>query len=282
MASETVEPLKRYVHRTNIADSIYGKIIKAYDSVSAKWVIIKLSNTELVRQSISRTCQRVHENVLREAKVLAGIPDHPGVVKLLDVHEEVTQPLHWMVLEYVESMELFQYVEKRGPVAKEIMVGWIQQMVEGLQHVHRSGFAHLDVSLENYLLTKEGRLVLCDFGASLPIEEDGCVTVPNPNLVPGKSNYAAPELYKYEKHNAEKLDVFSLGITIFAALTQGNPIQSAHHSDRNWRILDEEGVPEEWLKDDLARDMISKMILSDPERRSTFQDVLEHPFVTAE
>jgi serine/threonine-protein kinase len=87
-----------------------------------------------------------------------------------------------------------------------------------LEHLHDSGFMHLDVKPENVLLTRNGSLRLVDFDLAQP--------VPNPpqklTKNPGTPAYMAPEqlLRQPVDHRA---DIWAYGVSAFELLTFKKP-----------------------------------------------------------
>lgn len=93
-------------------------------------------------------------------------------------------------------------------------------------------YAHMDIKLENVLISKEGILKFCDFGFSMPLK----------NFVPkkmGTTNYMAPEIYNTHELpcQAGATDIFSLGVMFFMLAFGAPPFQSAEYSDSFYSFL---------------------------------------------
>lgn len=133
---------------------------------------------------------------------------------------------------------------------------------------------HRDLKLENILLDKYENVKLVDFGFTREYE--------------GKSNYlqtfcgticySAPEMLKGEKYAGEKVDVWSLGVILYALLCGELPFDDDDDNVTRTRILSEEPK----YPDHLSPDAVSliKMLLSKrPLLRPTLPDILQHPFL---
>ena len=85
-------------------------------------------------------------------------------------------------------------------------------LLEGLIHVHeKHRICHRDLKLENVLLTREGVVVLGDFGLSRAYRSVLLTRC-------GSEEYAAPEVILGKPYDAEKVDVWSFGVILYACL----------------------------------------------------------------
>ena len=107
------------------------------------------------------------------------------------------------------------------------------QLVDGLGSMHnKAGYAHMDIKLENILISNDGHLKLCDFGLSTYIS--------NPVFkMFGTDAYMAPEIHnaRIVPCDARKADVFSLGVLFFIFAFGAPPFNSAQISDTYFRML---------------------------------------------
>jgi hypothetical protein len=94
---------------------------------------------------------------------------HTNIIKTLDLFEEHGQFLQ--VMEYAPYC-LFDRVMSRKMSIEEINCAFIQ-ILAGTNHVHRSGFAHRDLKLENVVITENGIMKLIDFGSATFCKQPG-------------------------------------------------------------------------------------------------------------
>merc|ERR550514_393320 len=94
-------------------------------------------------------------------------------------------------------------------------------MVEGLQHVHSRGIAHLDMKPENMLLDASGTLMISDFGLATRMP-------PAQPILKGTQQFAAPELtiraeLGLNAADGFAVDVWALGVTVLMISIKCNP-----------------------------------------------------------
>jgi serine/threonine protein kinase len=180
----------------------------------------------------------------------------------------------WLVLEYCQGDELYNYLLKHGRLPTDKVQKTFAQLVGAVSYVHLQSCVHRDLKLENILLDKHENVKLVDFGFTREYE--------------GKSNYlqtfcgticySAPEMLKGEKYAGEKVDVWSLGIILYALLCGELPFDDDDDNETRRKILAEEPkypdhIPAEALA--LLKVLLSKR----PFKRPTLPDILSHPFL---
>ncbi|KAL8971734.1 MAG: hypothetical protein Q9183_000908 [Haloplaca sp. 2 TL-2023] len=197
---------------------------------------------------------------------------HPHIARLYEVI--VTENLVWLVLEYCPGDELYNYLLRNGPISPEKVKKIFTQLVGAVIYVHNMSCVHRDLKLENILLDKHENVKLCDFGFTREYEgkmsylQTFCGTV----------CYSAPEMLKGEKYAGEKVDVWSLGIILFALLTGELPFDEDDDLVTKHKILTTEpNYPDSMPAD--AKSLISQLLSKRPLIRPTLGDVLTSPFL---
>ncbi|MDP9408546.1 MAG: serine/threonine protein kinase, partial [Actinomycetota bacterium] len=129
----------------------------------------------------------LRERTLREARVTARLR-HPSAVAVYDVVETDGRPC--LVMELVEARTLAEVVRDTGPLppAETARVGLA--LLGALEAAHDAGVLHRDVKPGNVLLTRNGRVVLSDFGIATSVDD---VRVTSTGLLLGSPAYMAPE-----------------------------------------------------------------------------------------
>lgn len=148
------------------------------------------------------------------------------------------------------------------------------QLVGAVAYVHNMSCVHRDLKLENILLDKNENVKLCDFGFTREYEgplsylQTFCGTV----------CYSAPEMLRGEKYAGEKVDVWSLGIILYALLTGELPFDDDDDISTKHKILSSEpNYPDTLLPD--ARALISLLISKRPLLRPSISDILTSTFL---
>lgn len=107
------------------------------------------------------------------------------------------------------------------------------QLINAVSSLHSSaGFAHMDIKLENILISNDGNLKLCDFGLST--STDSLIS-----RILGTKAYMAPEIHnsRTKACNAKLTDIFSLGVLFYILAFGAPPFHNAQMSDVYFNFL---------------------------------------------
>lgn len=195
---------------------------------------------------------------------------HPHIARLYEVI--VTESLVWLVLEYCPGDELYNHLLKNGRMEPGQVQKIFTQLVGAVTYVHAKKCVHRDLKLENILLDKLGNVKLVDFGftreyqGSTSYLQTWCGTV----------CYSAPEMLKGEKYAGEKVDVWSLGIILYALLCGELPFDEDDEMVTKGMILKDEPQFPDHVPDG-AKDLIKKLLSKRPLLRPALTDVLKDP-----
>ncbi|WP_439629373.1 serine/threonine-protein kinase [Gemmata sp.] len=162
----------------------------------------------------------------REATALAAL-DHPNVVRAHDCDEH--DGVYFLVMEYAEGVDLYQYVARHGPFSPDGAVTVIAQAAAGLLHAHREGWVHRDVKPNNLFLDATGRVKVLDLGLAriFSLESGDNLTGRfDSGAVMGTADYIAPEQAIDSTTVDHRADVYSLGASFYFLLTGQPPFPS--------------------------------------------------------
>lgn len=170
--------------------------------------------------------------------------------------------------------ELYHYLLKHGPLPVETVQKIFTQLVGAVTYIHGKSCVHRDLKLENVLLDKNENVKLVDFGFTR--EYDGKANYLQTFC--GTVCYSAPEMLKGEKYAGEKVDVWSLGIILYALLKGELPFDEDDDATTKAKILkDEPTYPDTFPG--TAKSLISKLLSKRPFHRPTLSDILADPFL---
>jgi 5'-AMP-activated protein kinase, catalytic alpha subunit len=124
--------------------------------------------------------------VQREIRISSQL-NHPHIIKIYDTME--TAEDIYVVLEYAQSGELFDYITERGKLPESEARVFFQQLISGIEACHRKMVAHRDIKPENILLDKSNHIKIADFGLSNAMREGHFLKTSC-----GSPQYAAPEI----------------------------------------------------------------------------------------
>ncbi len=202
-----------------------GMVFRAVHRRLEKTVAIKLLNdrTDGQPDAVNR--------FQREVKAL-GQFQHPHIVEATDAG--IANGRLFLVMEYVDGIDLRRYVHERGPVSVAQACDWIRQASLGLQHAHDSGLIHRDVKPSNLILTNTGKVKLLDLGLARRDQEppvsggaptggaSATESMTGTGDLLGTADYMAPEQWTDSHRVGPASDLYGLGCTLFFLLA-GHP-----------------------------------------------------------
>lgn len=164
----------------------------------------------------------------QEARVLGQLND-PGIPKGYEYFtvspRNNREPMHCLVMEYVEGQDLWQWFQKQGnnPIDTDLAIAWLRELASILHKVHQKNFFHRDIKPSNIMLKPDGRLSLIDFGAAREVSHTYLQKVKGGLPVTGivSAGYTAPE--QAIGKAVPQSDFFSLGRTFVFFLTGKEP-----------------------------------------------------------
>ncbi len=153
---------------------------------------------------------------IRGCDVLSRIHNHENVIGYLE-HGKINGTLY-LAMEYVEASNLKLLFARNDPVLAENVGNILIDMALGLEHVHDSGFMHLDFKPENVLITRNAGVRLIDFDLAQAKPDKPQKTSDNP----GTPAYMAPEQLLRQPID-HRVDIFAYGVTSYELLTGRKP-----------------------------------------------------------
>ncbi|XP_030839128.1 5'-AMP-activated protein kinase catalytic subunit alpha-1 isoform X3 [Strongylocentrotus purpuratus] len=210
---------------------------------------------------------------------------HPNIVRL---YETITSPqLYCLIMEYVPGRDLLTLVrgQKGGRLKEGVARRFVRQLVSALHHMHEHGIVHRDLKMENIMMDKQRENVkIIDFGLS-----NQCGPEELFKTHCGSPEYAAPELYVAGRDYGPEVDIWSLGVIMFAMVTGKLPFTTPHSENRRQHLLLQikkglKGVHDKemaHLTDD-CKDMLHGCIEPTPEDRLPLLDIERHAWITCE
>ncbi|KAJ3326263.1 hypothetical protein HDV06_000139 [Boothiomyces sp. JEL0866] len=211
------------------------------------------------------------KNVHREAQVLRSL-DHPNIIKLFEVME--TKKNIFLILEYAEGGELLEYIVEKGKLREEEAKRLTKQVLSAIEHAHSMKIVHRDLKAENLLLDENMNIKISDFGLSNYYDPKNFL-----QTCCGSPVYSAPELIDGKHYIGPEVDIWSLGINVYAMVVGDLPFADSNLTALYESILKGKyELPEHVTPD--CRDFLSKMLQTQPKKRSTCAQLTEHIWLT--
>lgn len=251
----------------------FGKIRYCTDKVTGEVLACKsIAKDRLVTSEDVRS-------VKLEIEIMTSLSGHPNVVALKAVFEE-KEYVH-LVMELCAGGELFDQLQKQGRYSEPDAARLFKHLMEVVKYCHDNGVVHRDLKPENILLATKSPsspIKLADFGLATYFTPGQKL-----NGTVGSPFYIAPEVLSGGYNQAA--DVWSAGVILYILLSGIPPFWGQTKS----KIFD--AVREAKLQfpkdswsgiSSSAKDLISRMLCTDPKKRLTSVEVLEHPWITGQ
>lgn len=255
-----------------------GHVRIARHSKTGQYAAIKIISKGALasRISLNRLADEVEHNLLsveREIVVMKLI-DHPNIMRLYDVWETSTSL--YLILEYVQGGELFDYLCAKGRRPTSEVLGYFQQIICAVDYCHRFNIAHRDLKLENILIDQDANIKVADFGMATWQDSSRGKLL---RTSCGSPHYAAPEIISGKPYNGASADIWSCGVILYALLAARLPFDD----DDCPTLLQKISTGRFVMPPDIdarAQDLIWRMLTTDVRQRITMPEIMQHPFFT--
>eukprot|EP00180_Rhodochaete_pulchella_P001158 Plantae.Rhodophyta-Rhodochaete_pulchella.ctg1979.p1 GENE.Plantae.Rhodophyta-Rhodochaete_pulchella.ctg1979~~Plantae.Rhodophyta-Rhodochaete_pulchella.ctg1979.p1 ORF type:complete len:299 (-),score=38.72 Plantae.Rhodophyta-Rhodochaete_pulchella.ctg1979:228-1124(-) len=285
--------MERYQKLEKIGEGTYGVVYKARDQVTNETIALKKIRLEQEDEGVPSTA-------IREISILKEL-QHPNVVKFLDVVHASNKL--YLVFEFLDQdLKRFMDSQPAGPLDMNLIKSYLYQLLSGIHFCHSRRVLHRDLKPQNLLIDRHGSLKLADFGLAraygIPVRHytHEVVTL----------WYRAPEVLLGARKYSTPVDIWSIGC-IFAEMVMRQPLFPGDSEiDELYKIFRALGTPNEetwpgvrdlpdyrtnfpnWPRrhishsvknlDEQGLDLLSAMLIYDPNRRISARNALQHKF----
>jgi serine/threonine-protein kinase len=221
---------------------------------------------------------RSRRRFVRGCQVLSQLNESDFIVGYVE-HGKLDGTLY-LLMDYIEASNLKLLLARQDPVLRENAAQILIDMAVGLNHIHESGFMHLDFKPENILVTGNASVRLIDFDLAQPILEKPKKMSENP----GTPGYMSPEQLQGKPINA-RVDIFAYGVAAYELLTNHKPFPGETAAEILGAQLEPAGpIPPREHNPDMPaalEKVILKCLALEPDRRHPFVSVLVHELQSA-
>ncbi|XP_076766373.1 mitogen-activated protein kinase 15 isoform X1 [Xylocopa sonorina] len=297
---------KHYDIVRRLGKGAYGIVWKGIDKKNKETVAVKKIFDAFRNQTDA-------QRTFREIMFLLSFSNHENIIRLIGLHKANNDRDIYLVFEYMET-DLHNVI-KKGNILKDIHKVFIMyQLFKAIKYIHSGNVIHRDLKPSNVLLNAQCHCKIADFGLARSVtqigEGDG-ETASDPTLTDYVATrwYRAPEILVASKRYTKGIDMWSLGC-ILGEMLLGEPLfpgsSTINQVERimatlppptredlisvsagyGTNLLEKTpNVPRRSLKDLLpevsqkALDLISNLIVFNPNHRLTAVECLEHPYV---
>lgn len=202
----------------------------------------------------------------REIRAQAQM-DHPNLVRALSAGRDGN--VYYLVTEYVPGTDLRKFVRARQKLTMQEAATVISQAAEGLGYAHSRGMVHRDVKPGNLLVTPDGHTKVSDLGLA-GFLGDTDPDDPRTGKVVGTADYLAPELIQNPHAISPLADIYSLGCTLYYAVTGKVPYPGGTTREKATRHVEDTPLRASRINPELSEEfveVIAAMMEKDPTRR---------------
>ncbi|PWZ01849.1 Pkinase-domain-containing protein [Testicularia cyperi] len=259
LSSAKLKMVGNYTLQRPIGEGTFGKV---------RLGLHRLTNTRVAIKQIPKAHSASLTREIHHHRRL----HHPNVMQLYEVI--ATEGYIWMVSELCAGGELYDYLVEHEVLGEPEARRIFGQLCLAVAYIHSKGIVHRDLKLENILLDERCNVKLGDFGFTREFEgrrlmETFC----------GTTGYASPEMLACKKYTGEEVDIWSLGVILYALLCGALPFDDDDESVMKAKILKGDYEIPECLSEE-AQDLIRLILQQDPNARPSIKAILAHPWFT--
>jgi len=255
-----------------------GKTLGQGSFATVKLSTCKADNTRWAVKIIKKSslAPEDEEALKTEVDILERL-DHVNIVKLKEVFD--CPGNFYMVMEVCSGGELFDRIVEKEHYTEAEARDCLLSVVDGIRYCHAENIAHRDLKPENLLYdsdSPDATIKLADFGLAKLLDEDSMM-----HTACGTPGYVAPEILEGRAYGIE-VDMWSIGVIAYILLCGFPPFYDDNNAALFRQIKSGRyDYPSPFWDEvsDQAKDLIDHLLVLDPKKRFTAQDVLNHPWV---
>ncbi len=259
----TPRKIGNFILEQKLGEGTFGKVILGTHILTKEKVAIKiLEKNRISHQDIKR--------IETEINILKTI-HHKNIIQLYSIMQ--TSESIYLIMEYAEGKELFDYIVEKKKLDEKEACNFYQQIINGIEYLHKLNIVHRDLKPENLLLDSTKRKIkIVDFGLSSIYNKNQLL-----KTACGSPCYAAPEMIKGNFYKGINIDIWSSGIILYAMICGYLPFDDKNDELLYSKIMKGEFIIPNFISDS-GKDLINKILCVDPDKRIRIKDIKNHPW----
>ena len=259
---EYTKQIGNYVLFDEIGTGTFSKVSKAIHIITEKTVAVKILNKKKI--SDNKDLERIY----REMDILKKI-FHPNICQLYESY--VTVHNYYLVLEYIDGGDLFDYITKNKYLSEEKSCKFYRQLISVIEYLNNMNITHRDIKPENILLdSTHQNIKLIDFGLSNYYNDEELL-----KSSCGSPCYASPEMLSGSPYQGIATDIWSSGIVLYSMLMgtlpfTGQELLSLYRQIKSGKFY----LPSTLSLE--AMDLLKKLLQVNPKNRISLNEIKEH------
>ena len=215
---------------------------------------------------------RAKQKLISEIKIHKSL-HHPQIVAFEHYFEDTENV--YILLEICHNQTLNDLLKRRKRLTELEVQCYIVQLIKALKYLHSHRVIHRDLKLGNLFLTDKMELKVGDFGLATKLDFEG----ERKRTVCGTPNYIAPEILDGKTGHSYEVDIWSLGVIIYTLIIGKPPFETRDVKTTYKRIkMNAYSFPETAIISEAAKNLISQILVTDPAKRPSLDQILTHDF----
>lgn len=162
----------------------------------------------------AETFEKGAEKFYSEAEMVAQFNGNPNIVSVYDYFR--ANNTVYLVMEFIRGVTLKKYIKKHGRLSDGQALFVMDKIAAALSITHSAGVLHRDISPDNIMICRDGKIKLIDFGAARQIAAESSSNL----TMVMKHGYTPMEQYTKKGRQDAWTDIYSLGAAVYYALTE--------------------------------------------------------------
>ncbi|XP_076580094.1 striated muscle preferentially expressed protein kinase-like [Chaetodon auriga] len=250
-------PQKPYTFLDEKARGRFGVVRECRENATGKMYMAK----------IIPYSQESKQDVLKEYEILKSLHNE----KVMALHEAYVTPRYLvLVAEYCTGKELLYSLVDRFRYSEDDVVGYLVQILQGVEYLHNRRVLHLDLKPDNIMVSNLNAIKIVDFGSAQSFNP---LSLKHQDSGAGTLEYMAPEMVKGEVVGPPA-DVWSVGVVAYIMLSGRLPFEDKDPLQIESKILMAKFDPTKLYPNvsQSASAFLKKMLSSYPWARPTTRD----------
>ena len=269
---EKGNPSKKYKPKKMLGSGSFGSVYEAKNTIFGNTVAMKVIKKD-------KENELDEQEIRNEIDILKKL-SHPNIVKIYEFY--ISENHYYIITEYCREGELFSYIKNK--YSERQLAVLFYQVFSGLWYLHENKILHRDIKLENIMIDGKEKdketgeelfwAKIIDFGTAKLFEKNK-----KEKDVVGSSYYIAPEVLK-QNYN-EKCDTWSVGVILYMTLVGRAPFDGKDDEEIIYKINSvdyNKNEPRLVKHSPEVRDLVSKLLDKDTEKRYSAKEALNHPW----